>query len=118
MPSLKVILAQQAGIPANLEASIPLIPKVSGILTQLALAVPDIQLPDLPIGAAGGLPGAGVGVSQIVRGFEDAIPIPGLPKVSDAIQAVSVGGFRPVETPTEKPANSPKRVLGSGYRSI
>ena len=118
MPGLKSILAQQAAIPANLEASIPMLPKMSGALAQMANAVPvDLQLPDLPIGMGMGMATPFTsGITQVIKGVEDALPV-GMPKVSESIQALTMGGYRPVE---EKPANNnaAKRVMGSGYRSI
>ena len=116
MPGLKSILTRQAAVPFNFEASLPGIPKLSGVLTQLASAIPiDPQLPEIPVMGEAMAP-FGQGITQVIKGVEDALPV-GIPKISEGIQSFTMGGYRPVETEEKKPANN-KRVMGSGYRSI
>ena len=117
MPGLKSILQQQAAIPANIEASMPILPKMSGVLAQMASAVPiDLQLPDLPVGM-GAAPPMATGFTQVIKGIEDAMPV-GVPKLSQSLQILGTGGYRAEVTPPEKANNSVKRVMGDGYRSI
>jgi len=118
MPTLKNVLAKQAIIPMNIEKSIPMLPKVSSFMTQLAATVPlgDIALPELPVGV-GAVPAfpAANGFTQVIKGIEDALPA-GVPKVSEGLQSFAMGGYRPIE---EKKAVVPAhRVMGGGYRSI
>jgi len=119
MPTLKNVLVRQAAIPMNFEKSIPVLPKVSPIMAQLAAAIPlgDIMLPEIPIvtEAVPMFPAAG-DFAQIVKGFEDALPA-GTPKLSEGIQSLTMGGYRPIEEKKEvaKPVH---RIMGSGYRSI
>jgi len=119
MPTLKNILAQQVTIPMNLEKSIPALPKVSSLMTQLAATVPlgDIALPEIPMmaGAVPTFPAAN-GITQVIKGIEDALPV-GVPKVSEGLQAFAMGGYRPIEEKKEaaKPA---RRIMGGGYRSM
>jgi len=117
MATLKSILVRQAAVPANIEQSIPGIPKVSSILAQLATAIPiDPVLPDFMAGAA--IPTAPTaGVTQVIKGIEDALPV-GVPKLSQSLQVLGTGGYRAEVTPPEKMNNSVKRVMGDGYRSI
>ena len=115
MPGLKSILMRQAAIPANFEVSAPGVPKLSGVLAQLAAAIPvDPQLPDVPVMGETMAPFT-TGITQVIKGVEDALPV-GIPKVSEGIQSFTMGGFRPIET--EKKAVNNRRVMGSGYRSI
>jgi len=118
MPGLKSILQQQAAIPANIEASMPILPKMSGVLVQMASAVPiDLQLPDLPMGM-GAAPPMATGFTQVIKGIEDAMPV-GVPKLSQSLQILGTGGYRPeVAAPAEVKNNQVKRVMGDGYRSI
>ena len=118
MPTLKTILAKQVTIPMNIEKSMPALPKVSQFMTQLAATVPlgDIVLPEIPMltEAVPTFPAA-AGFAQVIKGFEDALPV-GVPKVSEGLQAFTMGGYRPIEEKKEvKPA---RRVMGGGYRSI
>lgn len=116
MPGLKSILARQAAIPANFEVSLPGVPKLSGILAQLASAIPiDPELPEIPVIGETAAPFT-QGVTQVIKGIEDALPA-GVPKVAEGIQAFTMGGFRPIVTEEKKPAAN-RRVMGSGYRSI
>ena len=118
MPTLKNILVRQAAIPANLEASLPILPKMSGVLAQLAAAVPiDPELPELPMAMGVGVAAPFTqGINQVIKGVEDVLPM-GSPKVSESLMAISAGGYRPVAT-EEKKANNRGRIMGSGYRSI
>jgi len=119
MPTLKNILAQQVTIPLNIERSIPALPKVSQVMTQLAATIPlgDLTLPEIPMmaGAVPTFPAAN-GFAQVIKGFEDALPV-GVPKVSEGLQIFSTGGYRPVEEKKEN-AKPARRVMGGGYRSI
>jgi len=116
MPTLKNILTRQAAIPANIEVSLPILPKMSGMLAQLAATVPfNPELPDLPVGMETAMPFA-AGINQVIKGVEDALPA-GIPKVSDTLMALGMGGYRPVAV-EEKKTNNHGRVMGSGYRSI
>ena len=118
MPSLKNILAMQAVVPMNSEKTMPALPKVSQVMTQLAAALPvDPMLPEIPV-AAGVFP-AGFpteGFTQVVKGIEDALPT-GIPKVSENLMAITGGGYRPIEEKKE-PTKPARRILGGGYRSI
>jgi len=119
MPTLKNILAQQATIPMNLEKSIPVLPKLSQVMAQMAMALPvDPVLPDIPIPMMEAVPTFPTtnGFAQVIKGFEDALPV-GVPKVSEGLQVFGMGGYRPIEEKKEaaKPA---RRVMGGGYRSI
>jgi len=118
MPTLKTVLVRQAAIPANIEQSIPGIPKMSSMLAQLATAIPiDPVLPDFLGGTV--LPTAPMAsVTQVIRGIEDSLPV-GVPKLSQSLQVLGTGGYRPeVAAPVEAKNNSVKRVMGDGYRSI
>ena len=116
MPTLKNILMRQTAIPANLEASLPVLPKISGFLSQMAAAVPvDVQLPELPVGN-GGAPPATQAITNVIKGIEDVLPA-GVPKASGILANIGMGGFRPITTEeSKKPTNH--RIMGSGYRSI
>ena len=116
MPTLKNILTRQAAIPANIELSLPVLPKMSGFLTQLAATVPfNPELPDLPVGMETAMPFT-AGITQVIKGVEDALPV-GVPKVSDTLMTLGMGGYRPVAV-EEKKNNARGKVMGSGYRSI
>ena len=118
MPTLKTILAKQATIPMNIEKSIPVLPKISQVMTQLATTVPlgDIVLPEIPMvtEAVPTFPAA-AGFAQVIKGIEDALPA-GVPKVSEGLQAFTMGGYRPIEEKKEVKLN--RRIMGGGYRSI
>lgn len=119
MPTLKNILTRQAAIPMNFELSVPALPKISPLMAQLAATMPlgDIPLPEIPMvtEAVPTFPAAG-DFAQVIKGFEDAMPV-GLPKVSEGIQAFTMGGYRPIEEKKE-PVKLTRRVMGGGYRSI
>jgi len=118
MPTLKNILAKQATIPMNIESSIPMLPKVSQVMSQLAATMPlgDIMLPEIPM-VTEAIPTfpAAAGITQVIKGIEDALPA-GVPKVSEGLQAFTMGGYRPIEEKKEAKPN--RRVMGGGYRSI
>lgn len=117
MPTLKEVLAKQAGVPANIEKSLPAgVPKVSQIMTQVASALPvNPQLPDIPI-APEGIPQVPGGVADIIKGIEDILP-GGVPSVAEPAAALSRGGYRPVDI-TAAVGAGPRKVMGGGYRSI
>ena len=116
MPTLPSLLIQQAKIPANIEASMPVLPKISGMLAQFAAALPaGAELPAMPNGMATAAP-FGQGITQVIKGVEDAMPA-GIPKFSESISALTMGGYRPVEVGPAK-SNGGRRIMGSGYRSI
>lgn len=120
MPKLSTILQRPNAIPASFEASLPGIPKLSGVMNQLALNVPiDPVLPDLPgidtnAGAAA-LPFAQP-ITQFIQSIEAGLP-PGAPKISSL---VDTSGFRPIAPAGAAEEKKPvrRRILGSGYRSI
>jgi len=116
MPTLKEILVKQAGVPGNIEKSLPVgVPKVSQIMSDMATALPfNPVLPELPISPEGavGLPG---GVADIIKGIEDVLPA-GVPTFGDGAQALARGGYR--AEPAAVVARVPGRILGGGYRSI
>jgi len=117
MPTLKAILNRQAAIPANFEKSIPGLPKMSQVMTQIAAALPvDPMLPEVPVGAEAITRPPVTGFTQVIKGVEDVLP-EGVPKISESIQLLATGGYRPIEEKKEaaKPA---RRVMGGGYRSI
>ena len=118
MPTLKNILARQTAIPMNIEKSMPVLPKVSQLMTQLAATVPlgDIMLPEIPMVEAVPTFLPVEGFAQVIKGFEDALPV-GIPKVSEGLQAITMGGYRPIEEKKEAPKQG-RRVMGGGYRSI
>ena len=116
MPTLKEILVKQAGVPGNIEKSLPAgVPKVSQIMSDMATALPfNPVLPELPISPEGApaLPG---GVADVIKGFEDILPA-GVPTFGDGAQALARGGYR--AEPVALAVKVPGRVLGGGYRSI
>ena len=118
MPTLKSILAKQVTIPLNIEKSIPVLPKVSQVMSQLAATIPlgDVVLPEIPMvtEAVPTFPAA-AGITQVIKGIEDALPA-GIPKISEGMQAFTMGGYRPIEEKKEAKPN--RRVMGGGYRSI
>ena len=118
MATLQNVLIRQAAIPANLEASIPVLPKMSGIMAQLATAIPaGIQIPELPAMGMTAAPFT-TGMTSVIKGIEDVLPA-GVPKVSEGVMAFGMGGYRPVAVEEKKNnGNSRGRILGSGYRSI
>ena len=117
MTTLKSVLTRQAAIPANLEKSIPGIPQISSIMSQFALALPlDPVIPELPAMEMMGAPLA-TGITGVIKGGEDALP-GGIPKMSEGIQAFTIGGYRPVATEEKKNNAQVRKVQGSGYRSI
>jgi len=117
MPTLKNILVRQTTVPMNIEKSMPALPKVSQIMTQVAAALPvDPMLPEIPV-VAEAIPGAPAeAFTQVIKGLEEALP-GGAPKLSESIQALTMGGYRPVEEKKEVPKQG-RRVMGGGYRSI
>ena len=118
MPTLKSILTRQATIPMNIEKSIPVLPKVSSIMAQLAATVPlgDIMLPEIPMVEAVPTFPPIEGFTQVIKGFEEALPV-GVPKLSESLQAITIGGYRPIEERKEAPKQG-RRIMGGGYRSI
>lgn len=113
MPTLKDILVKQAAIPGNIEKSLPAgVPKISQIMSDVARALPvNPMLPELPIAPEGTAPQLPGGVTDIIKGIEDALPA-GFPKVGDGAQALSQGGYRNI---TQK---GKAHIMGGGYRSI
>lgn len=116
MPLLKDILVRQTAIPLNLEKTLPVgLPKVSQMMSQLAAAIPvNPELPELPVGVEAA-PTFPAQFAQVIKGIEDVLPT-GVPSLSEGIQTLTMGGYRPVETKEKAPPA--RRVLGGGYRSI
>jgi len=116
MPLLKDILVRQTAIPINLEKTLPVgLPKVSQMMAQLAAAIPiNPELPELPVGVEAA-PSFPAQVAQVIKGIEDVLP-PGAPSLSESVQVLAMGGYRPVET--KEKALPARRILGGGYRSI
>jgi len=119
IPSPKDILVQGASIPAQLEASLPVLPKMSQMMTSLAVSLPSMPNPG-QMGASA-LGKFGMNMSNlpqmpaipVIKGMDEMLPS-GFPKVSDVVGAagyrgISVGGS---STP------SISSVVQAGYRSI
>jgi len=107
MPTLKNVLVQQAGVPMGLEAKLPaMAPKVSTIMSSIAQAMPDLQLPDIPITAPGGgaTPTLPSGFPDLIKGLEGILP--GAAPSSIPVQTLSATALRS------------RRIMGGGYRSM
>jgi len=116
MPTLKEILVKQAGVPANIEKSLPAaVPKVSQVMSDVATALPfNPVLPELPISPEGA-PAFPGGFTDIIKGIEDVLPT-GAPSIGNGAQALSRGGYR--AEPATIVAKAPGRIMGGGYRSV
>ena len=116
MPTLKTVLIRQAAMPMNFEKSLPVLPKVSQFMTQIAAALPvDPVLPEVPMMEAVPAFPTTNGFAQVIKGIEDALPV-GVPKLSENLQAFTAGGYRPIEE--KKVPKAAYRVMGGGYRSM
>ena len=114
MPALKDIMVQQTSIPRNIEASLPaMAPKVSKILSDIALKMPTINLPG---GGAGGATPSGF--PSIIKGFEGVFR-PVTNQINGGATPVTASGARQIQGVVVPIANiGAKRIMGGGYRSI
>jgi hypothetical protein len=121
MPQPKEILENLARGPASLENSIPQAPKLSGILTAVAQALPPgPKLPGGSIGANSKM--AAARIPKIIKGIEEGLnppPVPGAPPTGNqSIMSVEVGdmGLKPIVGPPFP--DSVQRTSGPAVGSV